>query len=472
MNMFTAHLRSALALLGLALLTVIPSSAQEHEIEPDPNYGYDTAAYVYAPETPRSAVMKEFESKVAWKVLDYWSTQLNHYKSRIDGTVSDCDLAELNRLRVFWSMFLDEKKWEGLVDGVDDIFGSDIGSSYQSGSTEVAVVTPVPYDYEYTATDTAVMAYADAYVADTISLVPGYPADVSGFEPEAEATIAIGGDYDESAGAMIADTASVALSGDYSGDYGSADAVAVPEGDAWQPPTPEEIEQEMTETLAFVDRVSEVAETFFVAKWIARRYRPQFDKIREDMVVDMRGFIDTILVLKENFEREHAAEIAADPEAMQVMEEITREQAEKALLELGSEKSVVMMYNVLIEPLLLLYNGQDLRRLLTNVDVLPEEIAQLSLPEMSALRQNVPNPASTATTITYVLDEPSSRTTLRLYNSRGDLMSSTDLGYRSAGEHQAEIDVAKFPVGSYLYHLTVQGEKGERVYSKTMQVVR
>lgn len=468
MNMITARRRSAALLFGLALCAVVPASAQESDYDPD-SYAYDTA-YAPAPSPERSAVMKEFETKFIWKTLDYWTGQLNRYKTRIDRTVSECDLAELNRLRVYWTMFLDEKRWKGMIDGVDDIMGSDLGgSSY--GQTEVMTAPAVPYEeydsnYDYTVADTAVMMYdADSYASDTAILIPA-----DGFTPEsAEATIEVETSIDAGQAEDLVAVPPV-MGESYDGseyNYGSGETTT-----EWQPPTPEEVEAELTETLAFVDKVSEMAETFFVAKWIARRYRPEFDKIREDMAADTRNFIDTMMIFKERFEVEHAAAIAADPEMMRVMEEFTREHADEAMLHLGSEKSVMMMYNIVIEPLLLLYNGQDLRGLLKEVDALPEEITELPLPEMSALRQNVPNPASTATTITFVLDEPSNRTAIRLYDSRGELMTWKDLGYQSAGEHQVEIDISKFPAGSYLYHLTVQGTRGERVYSKTMQVVR
>lgn len=465
MNTITARLRSAALLFGLALCAVLPATAQEYELNSD--YTYDTA-YAPAPSPERSAVMKEFEAKFVWKTLDYWTGQLNRYKTRIDRTVSECDLAELNRLRVYWTMFLDEKRWKGMIDGVDDIMGSNLGSSSYDES-EVMTAPAVPYDgydgnYDYAMADTAAMSYDDSYASDTVLS----PADASGPE-SVEATIKVDASSDAGQADDMVEAPPMAADYDDGSEYNYGSGETTTE---WQPPTPEEVEAELTQTLAFVDKVSEMAETFFVAKWIARRYRPEFDKIREDMAVDTRSFIDTMMIFKEKFEVEHAAAIAADPEMMRVMEEFTREHADEAMLHLGSEKSVMMMYNILIEPLLLLYNGQDLRGLLKEVDALPEEITELPIPEMSALRQNVPNPASTATTITFVLDEPSNRTAIRLYDSRGDLMTWKDLGYQSVGEHQVEIDISKFPAGSYLYHLTVQGTRGERVYSKTMQVVR
>ncbi len=461
MNMFTASVRCATALALVLASATIASAQNEERIDPEWGYRYDSTDDTYTPP-PKSAVMQAFESQFAWKVIDYWNTQLNAYKSRIDRTVAPCDLAELNRLRVYWSIFIDEKKWEGLAEGVDGIFGTGFGGSSNT--------------YNYRATDTVIYAYP----ADDPDYVEyyeenGYDGDDGNTAPmtvESPATAEIAA---EVATAYPADGPWEAPS--YA--LGSADASDTPaaysdeySGLSLATPSDGDEEAELKEVLVFVDRISEMAETFFVAKWIARRYRPEFDKIRDDISADTRRCIDTLLLFKENFQRQHAAAIAADPEATRVMEEFTRDQADIMFAELGSEKTFMMIYNVVIEPFLLLYNGQDFRKLLKEVDALPREISGIALPEMSALRQNVPNPAAITTTIPYVLDEPSNGTTLRLYNSRGDLMQQKELGFRSSGEHTADLDVSKLPPGSYLYHLTVQGTRGERVYSKTMQVVR
>ncbi len=308
MNMITARLRSAALLFGLALCAVVPASAQEYDSD---SYAYDTA-YAPAPSPERSAVMKEFETKFIWKTLEYWTGQLNRYKTRIDRTVSECDLAELNRLRVYWTMFLDEKRWKGMIDGVDDIMGSDLsGSSY--GQTEVMTAPAVPYEeydsnYDYAVADTAVMMYdGDSYATDTAVI----PAE--GFTPEsAEVAIEVEAASDAGQAGELVQSVPVPPEGEFSEgydyNYGSGETTT-----EWQPPTPEEIEAELTETLAFVDKVSEMAETFFVAKWIARRYRPEFDKIREDMAADTRSFIDTMMIFKAQFEVDHSDAIAADP---------------------------------------------------------------------------------------------------------------------------------------------------------------
>ncbi len=121
---------------------------------------------------------------------------------------------------------------------------------------------------------------------------------------------------------------------------------------------------------------------------------------------------------------------------------------------------------------MLLYDGIDLQTLFQNAGPIAKPMNGITLPESSTLRQNFPNPASTSTTIVYSLTAPSSRTILSIYDARGELMASYDQGTRTAGEHTIAVDVSSLPVGSYLYHLSLRTESGERVYSKTMQVVR
>lgn len=460
--------RLAASALLLMAIAATPSLAQPDtaSMPADEYSGYSDPSN----EWRQSPLMKKFEAQLAWKSLDYWTNRLNEYKSRIDRTVEPCDLAELNRLRVYWSMFLDEKKWEGVVDGVGEIFDRSIGAG-MTGGNEYDYSTPVPVEVPYEGEEYATQP-AELYEDEPIS-----PVEVP--TEEAYAT------YDASQATEVEVPVSTEmevmdapdLSYNEPDSYHPDTTVTYQyygEGEPVMPDASSELREEldMEQTMRMVDKVSEMVETFFVAKWIARRYRPEFNKIRQTLETDLTGFMDTLLLFRDNFVREHSTELAQYPAMREDLEKVTRGEMDKALSEVNGEEWAMIAYNMVVEPMLLLYNGQDLRGLLREVDALPAEISALDIPEMSALRQNVPNPAATATTITYVLKEESRRTMLRLYNARGEMVIEENLGSRSAGEHQAELDISKLPAGSYLYHLTVNGSRGEQVHSKTMQIVR
>jgi|GEM_PF-1293948 len=427
---------TAIAVL-LLILAAVPSFAQ---VDAADDEGGMTENWNDSP------LMKKFESQLAFKTLEHWTSRLNDYKSRIDRTVSPCDLAELNRLRVYWSMFLDEQKWKGIAEGVGAVIGEGLGET--SSSTMDA------YDY-----DTTLAADYDMY--DTAVALPGdgQPADYQDMEETDE--FAPEADMPETAPAYIVPDDDIDAPMPSTGTEEEYIAESAPEDEA--------ISAE--ETMATVDKVSEAVETFFVAKWIARRYRPQLDEIRQSVETDFHSFFDTLLLFRDQFVRDNSAELARHPGMRQELTKFSHEDIDKIMGEARDEKWALIAYNVLIEPILLLYNGQDMVGILREVDALPAEITTLELPELSALRQNVPNPTGTTTTITYVLNTPSTSTILRLYNARGEMLDLHDLGPRTPGEYQVEIDVSKLPAGSYLYHLTVQSNGREQVHSKTMQVI-
>ncbi|MEO5928748.1 MAG: FlgD immunoglobulin-like domain containing protein [Candidatus Kapaibacterium sp.] len=380
-------LRLFAIILALAVIVTVPSSAQRRgkgkSAAARKHIGQSDTAYIdnnyEEKEEKETPLAKQLKSDLVVTAFDYWTVKLNNYKSHIDGMLAPCDLAEVNRLRVYWSIFLDQKKWKGLA--------TRFRSTFDGGDSE---------------------------------------------DGESE-----GGDG----------------------------------------PGPAAMKKKKSEEIgALVDNISEMAETFFVAKWIARRYRPQFAAMQETVSGDFNAFVDTVIAAKERFAVAHQAEIASDPSVQTIMKELTREKANEGLKEISGDKDVGTFvgigFTALVEPLMILYNGQDLRRLFKSVDILPKELSELDLGDASVLEPNVPNPAVTATTINYTLPEASSRTTLRLYDARGELVGTYDQGDRPAGRYQVNVDVSTLSSGFYLYYLTTMTSQGERVYSRTLQVAR
>jgi len=370
--------RIALALLMAVLMVTLPASAQKRgRKKPQPKKPIEVEVVPVPmpddveipPETePRemSPLAKAFASELAGAGLDFWSSRLNVYKTRIDRALNPCDLAELNRMRVFWSMFVETKAWESLLYNGNRLFGTGGGES--------------------------------------------------------------------------------------------------PTGE-----TPEESVSSIDQT---VDRISEVLETIFVARSIARRYKPEMASLKNEMMTDLSSFADTIMQVKEAFGSAHRAEIEADPDAREGFGKINREEMDQMIAGLRQDDELAVVAGLMIEPIVMLYNGQDFRRILTELDVLPSELKGIIVGTNSILGQSRPNPASSTVAIDYQLAEPTSGTVLKIFDVEGNMIGSYDQGARPTGSHTAEIDVAALPNGTYLYQLTVATAQGERVYSRTMQVQR
>ena len=128
------------------------------------------------------------------------------------------------------------------------------------------------------------------------------------------------------------------------------------------------------------------------------------------------------------------------------------------------------LYEVIAEPMLMLYNGSDITPVLTSAIAPP--VPGMNLQASSTLAQSFPNPARENVTIEFNLAAPASGTVLRLYDVTGEEIEQRDLGGLPAGTHAEVIDVSNLPSGTYLYHLTVESEGGSRVYSKSLDVVR
>jgi hypothetical protein len=84
-----------------------------------------------------------------------------------------------------------------------------------------------------------------------------------------------------------------------------------------------------------------------------------------------------------------------------------------------------------------------------------------------SLLQNMPNPASTSTSIAYTVGN-AENVTITLFNSTGDQVASFDQGMNEPGEHRAVLDLSGLPAGVYSY--TVQA--GAWRATKMLTVVR
>lgn len=144
-----------------------------------------------------------------------------------------------------------------------------------------------------------------------------------------------------------------------------------------------------------------------------------------------------------------------------------------------------LAYDYVVGPLVMLYDGSNLKTLLEQLHEMVRfsgadaghlskmsPLPGVSLPDVSVLKQSVPNPASSTVSIPYTLRSSSSGAVLRLFDARGALLGSYDRGAEPAGDHTVDVDVSKYPAGTYYYRLSVDEGGTPQVYSKTLQVVR
>jgi hypothetical protein len=209
------------------------------------------------------------------------------------------------------------------------------------------------------------------------------------------------------------------------------------------------------------------------AQGIASSYRGDMDALGKDVLTDAVTFIRTIKGAADRFAAEHRVTLEKTEDGKEMLMEI--EEGDDILNALDNPEMrpmIQMVYSSFIEPLVMLYDGTDLNSFFQNAGPLASAVTGYKLPETSALKAAVPNPATGSTTIAYTLEEPSSATTLRLFDATGALVGTYDQGAREAGEHAATVDLSALTSGTYLYHLTVKTAAGERVYSKTLQVAK
>lgn len=201
---------------------------------------------------------------------------------------------------------------------------------------------------------------------------------------------------------------------------------------------------------------------------LSDQYRSNLDELRGHVLRDFSEFIDLMANQASTFIEQHKEELSKEDQ--EKVEEIRTKISEGIGEIKNQEKLLTAVYNFIFEPVVMLYNGSDINGLISST--ITEPVAGLKLSENQTLKQNIPNPATGNVAINYTLTEPSQRTMLRVFDAAGNVVATADQGGRPAGDHTINLDVSKWNNGTYLYHLTTQTSNGERVFSKTMQVVK
>ena len=213
---------------------------------------------------------------------------------------------------------------------------------------------------------------------------------------------------------------------------------------------------------------SESGQIFANTIRLSDQYRPGLDELRGHVMRDVSEFVDLLASQASAFIEQHKGELRQEDQKK--VEEI-RTKIGEGIAEIKShEKIVAAVYGAILEPVVMLYNGSDISGLISSA--ITEPVAGLKLSENQTLKQSIPNPAAGSVAINYTLTEPSQRTMLRVFDAAGNVVATADQGGRPAGDHTINLDVSKWENGTYLYHLTTQTSSGERVFSKTMQVVK
>lgn len=198
---------------------------------------------------------------------------------------------------------------------------------------------------------------------------------------------------------------------------------------------------------------------------LADRNRAMLDDVRDRLIGDLEVFADELADRTDELLAEHGESL---PEELVAMMKKRRSDGVSPIATIGTQ--IAPVYEIVAEPLILLYNGSDIAPALT--DAFAKPVTGLDVSAGSVLAQSYPNPASSSATVEFDLPAASSATTIRLFDATGNEVLVRELGARAAGNGSVQIDLAGLPSGQYLYHLTATIEGGERVYSRTMQIAR
>lgn len=469
------------------------------------------------PVTPTEELGREISKEMQSLVENYWVDKINGYKARIDEILNRNDLEELNRLRVRWALadksrspmaFAAQMEMNAVnAQGESTEFGTSIGNA--DTKSDVRVITSDAAANGKTSMTFSVTSEANDIDANTeegknvtsirnVSVIRYNSQDGQAEPDEANISIAVADD----------DTKTVTIDG-----TGNRMIVVQPnpkgertdaEGNGEQTvenrmkkthtiilqrngteEESEEVRQEMTMITrdmdsegfgmgammgmlkASISADNSESSRILVATWdIAEGHRAELDDLKATVMNDVAAFAALMRVKMAEYVAERGDEL---PDGMRetMSEKLEAKQEENTANLL---KTLEPVYGVIIEPMLLLYNGSDINGMLTSA--IAEPVAGVTLEANSTLKQSYPNPASAEATIEYTLREPSSATVLRLFDAQGGEVRNMNLGAQGTGDHRTVLNVRDLPSGTYLYHLTVNTSGGAQVFSKTMQITR
>jgi hypothetical protein len=402
------NLRFPAGVSALLLLLAIPAAAQE-------TYREDPL------DSLRDRLGTQYDAGIAALAVKYWEPRLNAYKTRFDGIFGVQDLQGLDELRARFSMLIAEERRKE-------------EEMRERARTAAAIATS---DTSYAVPDDVEAEVATDATADTV------------------AEVAVNSES-ELAPEEIARRAKEYRLEREQGKEREMDAQ----------------EARLAQGSKLVEEswygaYSEILELPAVSKWLAHRYRTSLDHVGEMVFTDLRAFVDEVAAYGAEFQRVHAVEIAQVPDMRERLE--SRSDMDDFARLLRHPLYLRHEYISMIEPMLLLYDGEGLDKLVGSV---MRSSSVEGMPEVSLASQNTPNPAAETTSITITLPEASTQTTFRLLNTQGEVVMTLDKGALAAGSHAVAVDVSSLPSGSYLYQVRAHLSSGEKVTGRIMQVMR
>ena len=402
------------------------------------------------PEKP--TVAEQYEIAFIKHAIDFWTPRLNAYKIEIDKMLSAPDLLEVNELRTRAALLveriqLSEKKRRQRRE-------SDYGEEYSSTVDSTAVMTATTDTVIYRSESTDETSAADTAVAMTEDDARIQQEEYERNQKEWER---------QEAEERLQQARTLQLI-----HAGNEEAIA-----SLEPSGKDSIQRryydDYSESYALREEMNQIR---YVSAWLARNYRAGMEELVAKVFEDLKEFFEASRIHSRDFAAVNQAAIMRDERVVSRMYGTLRRLKEAQSLQ-NSEGREARMAKEVLEALLMLYNGQDIREIMMidGMDIASNTVIA-NLPAGNALGQNMPNPASTRTTIPYTLPEPGTQVVIQLLDTRGTIVATFDQGSREAGDHSATIDVATLPPGTYLYQLKVTTAGGERISSKGMQVVR
>lgn len=429
-----SHIKRILLLLALL---VLPSVA--------------SAQHIDEATTEQPTLADRFMTDFARMTIEFWTPKLNSYRIEIDRMLTASDLVEVKELRTRTALLLEriqEMQKREREERSERYSGAAEGNQYHMDSTAAAPAVPVPDNSYYeAATDTAMAG--SGVDEEAMSASEARDLELEWERAQEEHRKSQLRRLEQALAGNLEEMDSPYPHGNNNGEpymYGR------------------ELEHyQMREGMN---------EIRYVTRWIARNYRPGMEELLAKIFIDLDEFFEASRLHAREFITSNGVENLEDEDLveriLQTMRAIREVQGLKS--ETGPRAA---MAKSIIESILMVYNGQDLREIfmIDGGPVASSSIEKLP-PAGNTLGQNMPNPASSRTTIPYTLNEPGSSVVLQLLDTRGYLVGSFDQGARAIGSHSAVIDVTTLPPGTYLYQLKVMTLAGEMVSSKGMQVVR